>query len=264
MHKQGFEYSTINGFRSSILALHPRIDKIPIGQHEEVSAVMAGIFHANPPTPKHSQFWDVSVVLEYIKSLGENEDLQPRDLSWKSVTLVALVTASRSSDISALDTRFMNDLGDKIVFQVKELEKTRKIGQKPRTVNIFEYKEDPKLDPVSCLRLYVERTRHLRPKEGNQLFISTVSPYGPVKSSTIAGWIKRLLGLSGVDTSIWTAHSTRGASTSKAQNVGVTVQAILDSANWRSVGTYKKFYNKPIDDATAEFQQKMLLTCKWL
>ena len=77
MHQQGYEYSTINGFRSGISTIHPHIDKIPMGQQEEVSAIMAGIFKANPPTPKYQHFWDVSVVLEFIKSLGENEMLQP-------------------------------------------------------------------------------------------------------------------------------------------------------------------------------------------
>ena len=131
----------------------------------------------------------------------------------------------------------MNDVGDKVIFQIKALEKTRKVGQKPRTVVIYSLPEEPRLDPVNCLRLYVERTSHLRPKQGNQLFISTVSPFQPVKSSTIAGWLKRFLDRAGIDTSIWTAHSIRGASTSKALKVGVSVQSILESANWKSVGT---------------------------
>ena len=264
MYHLGYEYSTINGFRSGISAIHPRIDKVPLGQHEEVSAIMAGIFNANPPTPKYQVFWDVSVVLEYIKSLGDNDRLEPRDLTWKLVTLLALVTASRSSDLTALDTSFMNDVGDKVIFQVKALEKTRKVGQKPRTVIIYSLPEEPRLDPVNCLRLYIERTSHLRPKQGNQLFISTVSPFQPVKSSTIAGWLKRFLDRAGIDTSIWTAHSIRGASTSKALKVGVSVQSILESANWKSVGTFRKFYNKPMHDGNADFQKKVLDSCKWL
>ena len=39
-----------------VSAIHPRIDKVPLGQHEEVSAVNAGIFNANPPTPKYLFF----------------------------------------------------------------------------------------------------------------------------------------------------------------------------------------------------------------
>ena len=141
MYHLGYEYSTINSFRSSISALHPRVDKIPVEQHKEVSAVMAGIFNANPPTPKCFTFWDVNVVLDYIKSLADNENLDPRDLTWKLAMLLALVTAGRSSDLSLLDTKFMTDMGDKIRFQLRSLDKTRKVGQGPSEIIFRSLKE---------------------------------------------------------------------------------------------------------------------------
>ena len=158
----------------------------------------------------------------------------------------------------------MTDMGEKIRFQVRSLDKTRKVGQGPREIIIHSLKEEVNLDPVECIRFYMERTSHLRPKDDNQLLISTVRPFLPVKSSTIAGWIKRLLDKAGIDTSVWTAHSTRGATTSKAAKVGVTVQTILDSANWSSTGTFRKFYNKPNSDAKKEFEIKILFSCNWL
>ena len=81
MYQAGYEYSTINGFRSGISAIHFHIEKLPVGQHEQVSEVMAGIVNANPPTPKYQTFWDVGTVLNYIKSLGEDEFLDARDLT---------------------------------------------------------------------------------------------------------------------------------------------------------------------------------------
>ena len=83
MYQAGYEYSTINGFRSEISAIHPHIKRLPVGQDEQVSAVMRGILNANPPTPKYQTFWDVGLVLTYIKSLGENEFLDFKDLTWK-------------------------------------------------------------------------------------------------------------------------------------------------------------------------------------
>ena len=151
MFKMGYEYSTVNGFRSSISALHPPIDKMPIGQHKQVSDVMAGIFNANPLIQNYASFWDVGKVLGHIKSIGDNDSLEPRDLTWKLSMLLTPVTASRSSDLPSLDTIFMTDMCDKIVFHSRRaLEKTRKIGHKPRTVTIFELPEEALLDPVSC------------------------------------------------------------------------------------------------------------------
>ena len=103
----------------------------------------------------------------------------------------------------------------------------------------------------------LRKDQSLGPQGGCGLFMSLSSPYKPVVSSTIAGWIKRLLGSSGVDTSIWKANSTRGASTSKASSVGVSISTILESANWASAGTFKKFY-KPIESSSQDFQKKVL------
>ena len=196
MCREGKAYSTINGYRSAISAIHPHIGKRPVGEHPDVKGVMTGIFNKNPPTPKYTHFWDVETVLAYIRALGSNDRLLVRDLAMKLAMLIALTTASRSADLSLLDTRFMVDQGDKMVFFIKELGKTRKVGQSPPKVEICGF-EDPDLDPLMCLNEYLTRTKKLRPLEGNNLFLSSVSPYRPAKASTIAGWLKTVFGQGG-------------------------------------------------------------------
>ena len=77
--------------------------------------------------------------------------------------------------------------------------------------------------------------------------MSSAVPYKPVKANTIVGWLKKVLARSGVDTTIWSAHSTRGASTSK-QSGGVSVSTILSTACWKRVGTFRKFYIRPLQN----------------
>ena len=62
---------------------------------------------------------------------------------------------------------------------------------------------------------------------------------------TIARWLKEVLKLSGFDTNIFTAHSTRSASSSAAADSGVTTSNILKAADWRSESVFKKFYYRP-------------------
>ena len=245
MHREGKAYSTINGYRCAISAIHGHIDRKPVGENEQIRGIMTGIFHKNPPTPKYSQFWDVETVLVYIRALGSNNRLILRDLGMKLAMLIALTTANRSSDLSLLDTRFMADQGDKIVFFIKEMGKTRKVGQGPPKVDICDFEDDPDLSPLGCLNEYLTRTEKLRPPKGNNLFLSSVKPFKPIKACTIAGWLKTTLERAGVDTAVWGAHSTRGASTSKAARAGVSTQTILKTACWKRVGTFKKFYQKP-------------------
>ena len=52
---------------------------------------------------------------------------------------------------------------------------------------------------------------------------------------------------SGVDTSIFSAHSTRHASTSKVNNKGVSVDVIKKTAGWSEKSrVFAEFYNQTI------------------
>ena len=61
------------------------------------------------------------------------------------------------------------------------------------------------------LENYPERTLPVRAVEHIALLLSYVKPFSPVGSSTVGSWIKNLLEQSGVDTSVFKAHSTRAA-----------------------------------------------------
>ena len=76
---------------------------------------------------------------------------------------------------------------------------------------------------MGTLRHYESVTASLRPKNTTRLFVAVVKPHKPVASCTIARWLKETLTLAGIDVSVFTGHSVRGASTSAAASVGVTM-----------------------------------------
>ena len=80
----------------------------------------------------------------------------------------------------------------------------------------------------------------------DQLFIATVKPQFPITSSTIARWLKKVNGDSGIDTDIFKAHSVRSAATSAAANPGVTTEDILKAANWSTESAFQQLYYKPV------------------
>lgn len=67
---------------------------------------------------------------------------------------------------------------------------------------------------ASILQTCIDRTRTLRKKDNDSLFISIGSPHDPVCKETLSNWVKHVLENSKIDTSVLTAHSTRHASTS--------------------------------------------------
>ncbi|XP_074641235.1 uncharacterized protein LOC141898985 [Tubulanus polymorphus] len=56
--------------------------------------VMKGVFEARPALPRYSKMWDVSVVLRYMSTLALSE-LSSKDLTYKTVTLLALASGQR-------------------------------------------------------------------------------------------------------------------------------------------------------------------------
>jgi len=82
---------------------------------------MRGIFLSNPPKPKYTCTWDVSKVLEYLKSLHPLQSLSFEELTLKTSALIALITAHT---LISLDLNYLSDYGDFIVFSNQDLMKT--------------------------------------------------------------------------------------------------------------------------------------------
>ena len=75
-----------------------------------------------------------------------------------------------------------------------------------------------------------------------QPFVSYCKPHKGVSSSTLARWIKTVLGKSGIDTNIFKAHNTRPAATSKAFFSKAFIKQIVSFANWSNEKVFSKFY----------------------
>ena len=65
-----------------------------------ITRMLRGAFNERPPVAKYSTFWEVVVVLSYLKGLGKNDTLSLRLLT---VMLLALTRTARSVDLSKLD-----------------------------------------------------------------------------------------------------------------------------------------------------------------
>ena len=102
----------------------------------------------------------------------------------------------------------------------------------------------------SCLNEYIERTKLIRENVEDEftqkLVLSYAYPHKAVNSSTLARYVKMFLGQAGIDLTIFTAHSTRAASSSKAHNIGLSLKDIARAAGWKGPSTFQRFYNFPI------------------
>ena len=75
LHKEGYQYNSINSYRSAISSVHEKVDGVSVGQHPTVTRLLKGVFHDRPPLPRYSSTWNVQLVLDFLGALGKNEDL---------------------------------------------------------------------------------------------------------------------------------------------------------------------------------------------
>ena len=254
---QGYQYRSLNSYRSAISAVHAKIDGHAIGQHPLVVRMLKGVFNERSPMARYSAVWDVGVVLRHLKHLaiGNNESLSLRSLTLKTVMLLALTRPARSVDLSNLDILFRSFTRDGVTSKAQHLAKQARPSRPLADYFYPKYSQDLDICPVTTLQVYEARTLEFRDMSSDipktSLFLSWIGKHLPVSSSSIARWLKTCLSESGIDTSIFKAHSVRSASSSKAAASGITTADILQAADWSSESTFEKFYHRPTQDKSS-------------
>ena len=100
---------------------------------------------------------------------------------------------------------------------------------KPTTLEFAAFSQDKDFCVVSALDEYLNRTEELRRVNNEtQLLLSYIQPHTQLVPSTISGWLKNVLKSSGINVSLFTAHSMRSATASKASASGLSMIEILE------------------------------------
>lgn len=246
LFKDGKSYSTINSARSALsyfVHLNDDRNEADFGKHRLIIQFMKGIFKLRPSFPRHVYTWDISPVLNRLKTIC-NSNSALKELSLKCVTLIALVTGQRVQTLSAIEVGNCNFEQHKIFIRIDKVLKTSRSGFHT-SIDICRFTNDLNLCPVECISTYINRTASLR--RDKQLFISFHKPHRTVCSQTISRWISVMLKDCGINQQ-FSAHSTRSASTSKAATANVDINSILRTAGWSNCQTFATYYKKPIVD----------------
>ena len=132
------------------------------------------------------------------------------------------------------------------IFYFSQLTKSWKKGKRPPKLEFYQFESDRTLCVVHVLDEYLNRSQKWRTGWKHQLLISQLRPHNEVAKSTISGWVKTVLKDSGIDTTIFKAHSCRTASTSKAKIMRLSLEGILERGQWSGKSALQKHYHKPI------------------
>lgn len=248
--KKLHNYATLNSYRSAVSL----ISSWDVGNNPIIKRFCKGVSVLKPQRPKYNETWDPSTVLDFISNLPPNDDLSLKSITLKLATLLALTTAQRVQTLSKINVKniILNDVGASI--KIPDRLKTSGGGRYQPNLAIPAFSQNQKICPVHTLKSYLQKTEEIRGPNEETLFITFKKPHHKASPQTISRWIKQTLMESGINTNIFTAHSTRHAATSAAASRGVDVETIRRTAGWSSKSeVFARCYNRPLAVKTFEF-----------
>ena len=197
-------------------------------------------YRLRPKKAKYVVYWPVSNLLNFLKSLYPIETLSLKNLTLKTLALVALSSSDRGQTIHKMDINKMHLGENSLTFVISNrLKNTRRV-LKPKIIKC-PATPDPALSVIAHVKHYMEVTSSFRRPEDSQLFLSWATKK-PVSCPTLARWLKSVLQAAGIDTGVFSAHSYRGASLSSAYAKGVSLTEIVRAGDWSSADTFLTHY----------------------
>ena len=201
-----------------MLSLFATIEGYDAGKHPLVCRYVKGIY------------WDTGAVVRYLGSVTEKSLL---GISLKLASLLTILCGQRGREIlSVMDIRNTTIEENFLIIRIGDQLKTTGIKFHVGEIKFPVY-ENANVCPVKLFKQYIDVTKSLRGST-TCLFITTSKPYRPASKDTLARWIKSVLHDASIDMTIFTPHSTRSASTSKAATK-VPIETVLKTGGWRSM-----------------------------
>lgn len=245
----GASYGSINTTRSALsLIMGPRISS-----DDRLKRFLKGVFRLKPPAPKYNVTWNPGTVLDYLASKFPNENLSLDMLTKKLVTILALTSGHRVQTLSLIKIKNIIFTSDGVQIKIPDIIKTSKKNSLQPMLYLKTYTNKIEICPVHTVKTYLNVTKDIRRNIEN-LILTFKRPYHNATSQSISRWIKMTLTEAGIDTSVFTAHSTRHAATSAANRAGLNIDLIRKTAGWSNdSATFARFYNRPLSEDPLEF-----------
>ena len=269
--------ATIIGYRSAISSKHKGWGGRSVSTNGDLSKLIKGIFNSNPILKPLLPNWDLPSVLWRLCD-PPFEPLLSCDvkiLTWKTVFLIALATASRVSELHALSVKDGNlryeRHGIRLLPNLQFLSKTQRLNNPwipifiPSFHNFATEARDLLLCPYRALKMYIKRTESQRKEiDSDSLFITYQKGVcRPGSKNSVARWIVSLIKWVYQDTSKHLstvhAHDTRKLATSWALFNGASITEIIRAAHWASESTFISFYMKDVPTKGARFARSAIL-----
>lgn len=186
---------------------------------------------------------------------GENDLLSIGQLRQKAITLLTIACMARPSDFAP-----------KVGFKRGQIE----FHDKDMTIKFFGIKNDHDragfevrvesvdesiVDPVACLRMYIDKTNQLVDKDG-PVFITLRPPYRALTAQSIANILKDSISMTSLPPDIFTAKNFRPSAATAAIVSGCDNNTVRIRGRWKTESIFLNHYVYPVSEVN--ISQKIL------
>jgi Phage integrase family len=258
LYNEGVGYSSINSARSALSLYLKPIDNFTVGNHPIINRFVKGVGKLRPPSAKYQETWDVNILLNYIETLGSNNNLSLQMLTYKMVGLLAIITAHRVQTLNSILISNITYNNNNMCIKITKMLKTYKPGS-IQPMFLFPPYHNVNLCIQNTIVEYLNRTLEFRAHD--ELLLSFNQPHNPVSNQTVSRWLKEILKRAGINIDVFKAHSFRGASTSKAYSKGLSISDIFNRAGWENNSTcFARFYNRTVAETNDNNYTNVILS----
>ena len=235
-------WRTIGVHRSAVATLLQPYAPETISEDRRVCRFMRATYLSRPPPRKIKPIWDVATVLRCLEGWGDINNLSRTRLTHRMVMLLAIASAKRVSDLMLLrtDVDSLQQTPDKWVFLPAFGAKQERPNHSVPPLVFTRNGENANICPVSHLSAYMKITESDRKAlYSNVLLLTCIAPSRSAARFTVARWLMLVLRDAGAGD---TAGSTRATAATWAMARGVTVNTIMQAADWTSARTMRAHY----------------------
>ena len=264
--ERGVSVRTILNYKSEIAFYWKSQVGYVIPEEDSVVADLVRSSKRERSIPRKHVEWDIRLELEFFNSgrFQHLDQLSDRDLTLKTIFLLALATGKRRSEIHALsqEVRWIN--GDVRTVEISLvpsfMSKTHVITNglgalRPIILSSLEgggaENGDHLLCPVCTLDFYMKRSAKYRSPEQKRLIISYRRGFTrDISRQTISAYIKEAVVLAYLDASVQDVsspvhvkpHSLRHVATSLSALQNFSLEDVLKAGAWASPNVFMKHY----------------------
>lgn len=255
---RGRSPSTLKVYVAAISCRHIEVDGGTVGSNKYISLFLKGARRLHPPRRPVVPAWDLTMVLEALKS-PPFEPLAEVGMKWRSMKtafLLAMVSAKRVGELRALSVhesccRWNPDRSGVTLWpDASFVPKVASWATSVQPLQLARFEAGDAcqhLCPVRALDVYMRSTATMR--KTNQLFVCYAGPRkGQALSKQrlahwVVGTITQAYSTRGQSLPVGVrCHSTRGITTSWAAMTGVPLEVICAAASWTTPNTFARFY----------------------